>query len=149
VKPVLLGLKKAVRIIAGFLILILLQFLSEKIIHFLGLNFPSTILGMVIFALLLNFKIIPLYLVKDICTIAISILPVLFVPLLVGVTVHYNLIKNDLAGILAVIILTTFVTMILTAIFVDKMMEWTGKKPHKTNPQKKQAENPLQNEVKV
>lgn len=122
------GLKKAARITAGFFILLLIQFLSEKIIHFSGLNFPSTILGMIIFALLLNFKIIPLRLVKDICTIFISILPALFVPLFVGITVYYNLIKEDLAGILAVIVLTTFITMVLTAIFTDKMMEWTGKK---------------------
>ena len=87
---------------------------------------------MIIFALLLNFKIIPIRFVKDICTIAISVLPVLFVPLLVGITVHYHLIKNDLISILAVIILTTFITMILTAIFVDKVMEWTGKKLPKT-----------------
>jgi len=123
-----LAFKKAARIVSGFIILVLLQFLSEKIIHALRLNLPPTILGMIIFALLLNFKIIPIRLVKDICTIAISVLPVLFVPLLVGITVHYHLIKNDLISILAVIILTTFITMILTAIFVDKVMEWTGKK---------------------
>ncbi len=121
-------LKKVFRIITGFLILITIQFLSEKFMHLLGLNFPSTIFGMIIFALLLNFKIIPIWLIKDVCTIAISILPVLFVPLLVGITVHYSLIKNDLLSILAVIILATFITMVLTAIFVDKMMEWTGKK---------------------
>lgn len=123
-----LSFKKVARIAAGFFILILIQFLSEKIIHLSGLNFPSTILGMIIFALLLNFKIIPLRLVKDTCTIFISILPVLFVPLFVGITVYYNLIKQDLAGILAVIVLATFITMVLTAIFTDKMMEWTGKK---------------------
>ena len=75
-----LAFKKAARIVSGFIILVLLQFLSEKIIHALRLNFPPTILGMIIFALLLNFKIIPIRLVKDICTIAISVLPVLFVP---------------------------------------------------------------------
>ena len=104
-----LAFKKAARIVSGFIILVLLQFLSEKIIHALRLNLPPTILGMIIFALLLNFKIIPIRLVKDICTIAISVLPVLFVPLLVGITVHYHLIKNDLISILAVIILTTFI----------------------------------------
>ncbi len=124
-KPVF---KRAGRLIAGFCILVFLQFLSEKIIHALGLNFPSTIFGMIVFALLLNFKIIPMRLVKDICTFFISILPALFVPLFVGVSVYYNLIKGDLAGILAVIILTTFITMVLTAIFVDRVMLWTGKK---------------------
>lgn len=124
-KPVF---KKVIRIITGFAILILLQFISEKIIHIIGINFPPTILGMIIFALLLNFKIIPIWLVKDICTIAISILPALFVPLFVGVTVYYSIIKQDLISILAVIILTTFITMVLTAFFVDKVMEWTGKK---------------------
>ncbi len=127
-KTLAVTLKKMLRILTGFFILILIQFLSEKIIHLAGLNFPSTILGMIIFALLLNFKIIPVKLVKDICTIFISILPVLFVPLFVGVTVYYNLIKEDLAAILTVIVLTTFITMVLTAIFTDKMMEWTGKK---------------------
>ncbi len=120
--------KKVIRIITGFAILILLQFISEKIIHIIGINFPPTILGMIIFALLLNFKIIPIWLVKDICTIAISILPALFVPLFVGVTVYYSIIKQDLISILAVIILTTFITMVFTAFFVDKVMEWTGKK---------------------
>ncbi len=120
--------KKVIRIITGFIILVLLQFVSEKIIHTIGVNFPPTILGMIIFALLLNFKIIPIWLVKDICTIAISILPALFVPLFVGVTVYYSIIKQDLISILAVIILTTFITMVFTAFFVDKVMEWTGKK---------------------
>lgn len=119
---------KTFRIIAGFLILIALQFISEKILHILNINFPPTIFGMIIFALLLNFKIIPMHLVKDICSIMISILPALFVPLLVGITVYYNLIEQNLLGILAIIVLGTFITMIMTAIFVDKVMEWTGKK---------------------
>ena len=58
----------------------------------------------------------------------ISILPALFVPLLVGITVYYNSIKQNFLGIAAVIVIGTFVTMVSTAIFVDKMMEWTGKK---------------------
>lgn len=119
---------KTFRIIIGFLILIALQIISEKILHLFKINFPPTIFGMIIFALLLNFKIIPVRLVKDICTIMISILPALFVPLLVGITVYYNLIEQNLLGIMAIIVLGTFITMVLTAIFVDKVMEWTGKK---------------------
>ena len=119
---------KFFRIITGFVILLALQLISEKILHFLNINFPPTIFGMIIFALLLNFKIIPVRLVKDICDIMISILPALFVPLLVGITVYYNLIEQNLLGILAIIVLGTFITMVLTAIFVDKVMEWTGKK---------------------
>ena len=119
---------KIFRVVFGFLILLLLQLLSEKILQALSVNFPPTILGLIIFALLLNFKIIPMWLMKDICTVSISILPALFVPLFVGVTVYYSIIKQDLISILAVIILTTFITMVLTAFFVDKVMEWTGKK---------------------
>ena len=102
--------------------------LSEKILQALSVNFPPTILGLIIFALLLNFKIIPMWLMKDICTVSISILPALFVPLLVGITTYYGLIKQNLTGIIGIIILATFITMILTAVFVDKVMEWTGKK---------------------
>lgn len=119
---------KIFRVIFGFLILLLIQFVSEKILHTLGLNFPPTILGLIIFALLLNFKIIPMWFMKDICIAAISILPALFVPLLVGITAYWGIIKQNLIGIIGIIILATFITMVSTAIFVDKIMEWTGKK---------------------
>ncbi len=121
-------LKKMFRMLAGFSILLVLQIFSEKLLHFLGVKFPATIFGMIIFALLLHFKIIPIRLVKDICSFMISILPALFVPLLVGITVYYNSIKQNFLGIAAVIVIGTFITMVSTAIFVDKMMEWTGKK---------------------
>ena len=80
---------KIFRVILGFVILLAIQFLSEKILRTLGINFPPTILGLIVFALLLNFKIIPMWLMKDVCSIAISILPALFVPLLVGITVYW------------------------------------------------------------
>ena len=121
-------LKKMFRMLAGFSILLVLQICSERFLHFLGVKFPATIFGMIIFVLLLPFKIIPARLVKDICGFMISILPSLFVPLLVGITVYYNSIKQNFLGIAAVIVIGTFVTMVSTAIFVDKMMEWTGKK---------------------
>jgi len=119
---------KILRLAAGFIILLAIQILSEKIFHLLHINFPPTIFGMIVFALLLNFKIIPEYLVKEACSFAISILPALFVPLLVGISVYYSLIKQNLLAILSIIILATFITMVLTALFVDKVMEWTGKK---------------------
>ena len=119
---------KIFRVVFGFLILLLLQKQKKKILQALSVNFPPTILGLIIFALLLNFKIIPMWLMKDICTVSIAILPALFVPLLVGITTYYGLIKQNLTGIIGIIILATFITMILTAVFVDKVMEWTGKK---------------------
>ena len=119
---------KFFRLAVGFIILLLIQIISDKVLKTLGLNFPPTILGLIIFALLLNFKIIPMRFMKDICDVAISILPALFVPLLVGITAYYGLIKQNLLGIVGIIILATFITMVLTSIFVDKVMEWTGKK---------------------
>ena len=121
-------LNKALRIISGFTVLIALQLLSEYLLRALHINFPPTIFGMIIFALLLHFKIIPIWLIKEACTCAIMILPSLFVPLLVGVSVHFGLIKENLPVIGTILIVATFVTMGLTAIFVDKVMEFTTKK---------------------
>lgn len=113
---------------AGFIILIAMQLISEYLVHTLHINFPPTIFGMIIFALLLHFKIIPIWLIKEACVFAIMILPSLFVPLLVGVCVHYGLIKENLPVIGTILIVTTFATMGFTAIFVDKIMEFTNKK---------------------
>lgn len=121
-------IKKSMRLIAGFLILLGIQIFSEWVIHLFDINFPPVIFGMILFALLLNFKIIPIAIIKDICNLMISILPALFVPLLVGITVYWGIIRQNFLGILLSIIFATFITMVLTALFVDKVMEWTGKK---------------------
>ncbi len=121
-------IKKSLRFVVGFLILLSIQLFSEWLLNILNFNFPPVIFGMIMFALLLNFKIISLKLVKDICNFMISILPSLFVPLLVGITVYWGIIRQNFLGILLSIIFATFITMILTAVFVDKVMEWTGKK---------------------
>lgn len=49
---------------------------------------------------------------------------VLFIPFLVGIISHYKLIKDNLTGLLLLISLTTTITLIITAFFVESIIKF-------------------------
>lgn len=111
----------------GFAILIAIQFSANCVLTTLHIAFPSPLLGMVVLALLLQFKIIPMDLIKDICELLLKNMALFFVPLFVGIMSYEKLIKANLVPIALTIIITTFVTMLLSAFFVDAVIKMTQK----------------------
>ena len=82
--------------ILGFVILIILQFISNLIIGILPIKFPAPILGMVIFVILLQAKIIKEEWIKNICELLLKHMALLFIPLFVGIIVYFDLIKTNI-----------------------------------------------------
>lgn len=111
----------------GFLILILIQLVSNDLIKGLHIVFPSPILGLVLLALLLHFKIIPEKLIKDISELLLSNMTLFFIPLFVGIISYVNLIKQNLVPIMLVVFFTTFFTMLVTAFVVEFVIKITSK----------------------
>jgi holin-like protein len=62
---------------------------------------------MVLLFAALSLKIIPEKAVSDVGGFLVSLLPLLFVPPLVSLLDHWNLIKDDLVAILAIILVST------------------------------------------
>lgn len=117
-------MKHLTNYIKGFLILILIQFLCTKIIDFTGIKLPAPILGIVIFGILLEFKIIKKDWVKDICDLLLSNMPLLFVPLFAGIIAYVNLIKENLGAIITNIVVTTILTLVISAVFVENVIKF-------------------------
>lgn len=117
-------MKKSANYIKGFLILILIQFLCTKIIDFTGIKLPAPILGIVIFGMLLEFKIIKKDWVKDICDLLLSNMPLLFVSLFAGIIAYVNLIKENLGAIITNIVVTTILTLVISAVFVENVIKF-------------------------
>lgn len=111
--------------ILGFVILIILQFISNLIIGVLPLKIPAPILGMVLFVILLQAKIIKEEWIKNICELLLKHMPLLFIPLFVGIIVYFDLIKTNLLPILIAIFLITTLIMVLTALFVETIIKFT------------------------
>lgn len=119
---------KYAKVIVGFLILIGLQMMSNAIIHALKIPFPAPLLGMIVLAFLLHFKIVPLSLVEDACQFLLKNMILFFVPLLVGITTHVQVIGSNLLPIIATVIFSTLISLILSAKIVDLLLEKWGRK---------------------
>lgn len=115
---------KVIKIIAGFIILISIQYICFQIIKITNIFLPAPVLGLIILVILLEFKIIKKEYIKDICNILLKYMSVLFIPFLVGIISHYKLIKDNLTGLLLLIFLTTTITLIITAFFVESIIKF-------------------------
>lgn len=115
---------KVVKIIAGFIILISIQYICFQIIKITNIFLPAPVLGLVLLVFLLEFKIIKKEYIKDICNILLKYMSVLFIPFLVGIISHYKLIKDNLTGLLLLVFLTTTITLIITAFFVESIIKF-------------------------
>lgn len=111
----------------GFALLVIIQFISNCLVKFLHLSFPSPLLGMVILAILLYLKAIPEKFIKDICDLLLKNMSLFFIPLFVGIITYIHLFKANLLSIVATVIFTTFSTMLLTAFLVELIIKKTQK----------------------
>jgi len=109
----------------GFLILIMIQFISNCLVKELHIPFPSPLLGMVILSLLLYFEVIPKKTIKNISNLLLKNMALFFIPLFVGIISYSQLIKENLFPIILTIVFTTFFTMLVTALGVEYIIKIT------------------------
>ena len=108
----------------GFVILCAIQFACNIIIKFFNIPFPAPILGIIVMFLMLQLQVIKRDWVKDICELLLKYMPLLFVPLAVGIIVYYGIIEKNLIPILINVVGTTTLTLLLTAIFVENVIKF-------------------------
>ena len=112
------------KIIFGFIIICFLQFLCNFAVKQFHIIIPSPILGLIVFAFLLQTNVIKQVWIEDVCNLLLKIMPLLFVPLFVGIISYYGIIEKNLIPILVNIILTTTLVLILTALFVENVIKF-------------------------
>ncbi|WP_297596486.1 CidA/LrgA family protein [uncultured Cetobacterium sp.] len=95
----------------------------EKVFH---LPTPGTVNGLIILFLLLCFKIVKLDSIKNVGEFFIANMIITFIPPSVKLLDVIDLLKVDFFKLIFLLVLTTLITMVITALFVDFMMR--GKK---------------------
>lgn len=108
----------------GFIILCAIQFACNIIIKFFNIPFPAPIMGILVLFLFLQLNIIRRDWIKDICELILKYMPLLFVPLAVGIITYYGVIEKNLIPILINVIGTTTLTLLLTALFVENVIKF-------------------------
>lgn len=114
---------KADALLTGFTILIGLQLIAALILALLGSTFPAPLLAMLIFAVLLAFKIIKIEQIEDICNLLLSKLSLFFVAGSVSIVLYLDVIAKEWLAILGTIICSTIVTMVVTGLFLQRMLK--------------------------
>ena len=94
------------------------------LIKFLNIPFPAPIMGIIVLFLLLQLNILKRDWIKDICELMLKYMPLLFVPLSVGIVAYYSIIEKNLIPILINVIGTTTLTLLLTAMFVENVIKY-------------------------
>ena len=117
-------ISRVVKCLIGFLILCTIQFVCNMFVKISLVPFPAPILGIVVMFLLLQLNIIKRDWIKDICELMLKFMPLLFVPLSVGIVAYYGIIEKNLIPILINVIGTTTLTLLLTAMFVENVIKY-------------------------
>ena len=112
------------RYVTGFIILCGIQFVCNYLVKTFHIILPSPILGIIVLALLLKFNIIKKEWIKDICNLLLKYMPLLFVPLFAGIIIYYSLIEKNLIPIIINILVTTTITLVLSALFVENIIKY-------------------------
>jgi holin-like protein len=109
-------------VIQGLALLLLLQAAGEALAHWLTLPLPGPVIGMALLlpALQLNWIREP---VQAAGQLLLEHLSLLFVPVGVGVIVHLDLVSHYGLRLLAVIVLSTWIGMAVTALVLRRLLE--------------------------
>ncbi len=105
--------------ILGFVILFLLYFISKATLSFAHIVFPPAILGLILFTLCLQFKIIKEEWIKTASEFLLKNMALLFVPFIVGLIAYKDILMKNWFVILLVIFLTTTLTIVSIGLFVE------------------------------
>lgn len=112
----------ATKLLQGFALLLLLQWLSTVIISFLGIPFPPPLLGMIILTILLCTGIIKENYIEDICGALIDKMALLFLPAGVSMILYLDVIKAELLPISLTLVLSSVIILCSTALVLELLL---------------------------
>jgi len=109
-------------------IILLYQLIGELFQKFFGLSIPGPVIGLVLLLLtllLLQKRQSVVSIKEDLfnsAEILLNYLPLLFIPVGVGVVMHLSLLEDNLASVIFVIISGTLSTLALTGYIMEKIL---------------------------
>lgn len=108
---------KVIRIVFQVIILYLFSFTGSWIVQSLSLQFPGSIVGLLLLFVCLYFRIIPVELIKDGAGFLLAFLALFFIPATVGIMDYPELLSWAGLGMVFAIVLSTVITIIFTGRF--------------------------------
>ena len=116
-------------------VILFFQLVGEFIQKFLELSVPGPVIGLFLLLIILlmskkNYYKIPINFQINLINSAenlLNYLPLLFIPVGVGVVMHLSLLEDNLVPVMLVIIIGTLLTLAVTAFVIDKLLKEVNK----------------------
>lgn len=113
----------------------LFQLVGEFIQKFFEISIPGPVIGLILLLTVLllknKYSNAPTNLENDLmrsCQSLINYLPLLFIPVGVGVVMHLSLLEENLISVISIIILGTLLTLALTGFIMEKLLKENDQK---------------------
>jgi len=97
--------------IKQFGIIALVSFIGEILRQVIPLAIPASIYGIILLFLCLQFKIIPLKAVKDVSSFLVETMPVMFVPITVGIIGIWDMVRGQWFKYVIIVVVSTFLVI--------------------------------------
>jgi lrgA family protein len=107
-----------------FFIIILICIIGEVIKRLVPLPIPTSIYGLVILLLALQFKVLKISSVKEVSTLLIDIMPIMFIPAAAGVINIWDQLSPVFIKITIIVIVSTIVVMAVSGLVTQKVREF-------------------------
>ena len=102
------------KFIYQFGIIIVITFISEVIYRLIPFPIPASIYGLIIMLLCLKTKIVKLEKVKQVGDFLLEIMPLMFIPVAVGLLTVWKELTDILLPLIIITLLTTIIVMVAT-----------------------------------
>ena len=109
-------------ILKGTAVLLFLQGVSTVALNLCGIKFPPALLAMILLLVLLLSGIT----IEDVCNILIEKMGMLFLPAGVSILLYLDVILAESTAIVATVIISSFMILIVTAVFLNFMLKSKG-----------------------
>ncbi|MDN5554973.1 MULTISPECIES: CidA/LrgA family protein [Prevotella] len=114
--------------IIQFLIIIAFSFLGEVFHFFIPLPIPASIYGILFLFTALMMKWIKVNQVREVSTLLISVMPMMFIPAAVGLIDSWAIIKSHLLTYIIVTVVSTFIVMATSGFVTQYVIRRDNKK---------------------
>ncbi len=113
-------------ILTGTAVLLFLQGISTIALNLCGLKFPPALMGMILLLVLLLTGVVRVRTIEDVCDILIEKMGMLFLPAGVSILLYMDIILAESTAIIATVFISSFVILIVTAVFLNFMLKRKG-----------------------
>jgi holin-like protein len=114
-------LVRVVRLVAGFLLLLLFQLVGAWLARLARLPVPGAVLGLVLLAAAIELRLVPVGLVRPAAELLVRHLTLLYVPAGAALMLHWELVRQNWLPIAAAGIASTLAVLLVAGLTLQRL----------------------------